>query len=88
MMVPIPIIAQVIQTGAAAAVAAPLLRPQQAGAIGGPATFDNFPGRAPVISVLDHRGCSRKVCTHFPFVLHLSTAHGNAMGRWQDLNAF
>ena len=48
---------QVVQGGAAAAVAAPLLRSSPAGA----ATFDNFPGRAPVISILDHRGCSRKV---------------------------
>jgi hypothetical protein len=48
---------QVVQGGAAAAVAAPLLRSSPAGA----ASFDNFPGRAPVISILDHRGCSRKV---------------------------
>jgi len=48
---------QVVQGGAAAAVAAPLLRSSPAGA----ASFDNFPGRAPVISVLDHRGCPRKV---------------------------
>eukprot|EP00802_Teleaulax_amphioxeia_P014331 Tamp_14394.p1 GENE.Tamp_14394~~Tamp_14394.p1 ORF type:complete len:151 (-),score=33.08 Tamp_14394:1181-1633(-) len=47
---------QVVQGGAAAAVAAPLLRSSPAGA----ASFDNFPGRAPVISVLDHRGCPRK----------------------------
>jgi hypothetical protein len=48
---------QVVQGGAAAAVAAPLLRSSPAGA----ASFDNFPGRAPVISILDHRGCPRKV---------------------------
>eukprot|EP00277_Geminigera_cryophila_P036906 CAMPEP_0173102152 /NCGR_PEP_ID=MMETSP1102-20130122/37363_1 /TAXON_ID=49646 /ORGANISM="Geminigera sp., Strain Caron Lab Isolate" /LENGTH=149 /DNA_ID=CAMNT_0013996199 /DNA_START=305 /DNA_END=754 /DNA_ORIENTATION=+ len=47
---------QVVQSGAAAAVAAPLLRTAPATA----ASYDNFPGRAPVISVLDHRGCSRK----------------------------
>ena len=57
---------QVVQAGAAAAVAAPLLRTKPAEAIGGPATFDNFPGRAPVITVLDHRGCSRKVCSRIP----------------------
>ena len=51
---------QVVQAGTAAAVAAPLLRSSPAGA----ASFDNFPGRAPVITVLDHRGCSRKVLVY------------------------
>ena len=44
---------QVVQAGAAAAVAAPLLRANPA-----EAQYDKS-GRAPVILVMDHRGCNR-----------------------------
>ena len=44
---------QVVQAGAAAAVAAPLLRANPA-----EATMDKS-GRAPVITIFDHRGCNR-----------------------------
>ena len=44
---------QVVQAGAAAAVAAPLLRGSPA-----EAKMDKS-GRAPVITILDHRGCNR-----------------------------
>ena len=55
-----------MQTAGAAAVAAPLLRPKEADAFFQdeaiiPGKFENFPSRAPVISILDHRGCPRKV---------------------------
>ena len=44
---------QVVQAGAAAAVAAPLLRSSPA-----EAKYDKS-GKAPVITILDHRGCNR-----------------------------
>ena len=44
---------QVVQAGAAAAVAAPLLRANPAAA-----QYDRS-GRAPVITIFDHRGCQR-----------------------------
>ena len=46
---------QVVQAGAAAATVAPLLRSKPAEA----SNFrPGFPGRAPVITVFDHRGCT------------------------------
>jgi len=45
--------------GAAAAVVAPLLRPGKASALGINKT--RFNGKAPVITVFDHRGCSAHV---------------------------
>jgi hypothetical protein len=45
----------VVQGAAAAAVVAPLLRPNAAGAEG------DFASRAPGITIMDHRGCPRKV---------------------------
>ena len=45
---------QVVQGGAAAAIAAPLLRANPAEAVG-----SQFKGKAPVITVFDHRGCQR-----------------------------
>ena len=55
-----------MQTAGAAAVAAPLLRPKEADAFFQdepitPGKFEGFLSRAPVISIFDHRGCSRKV---------------------------
>jgi hypothetical protein len=58
---------QVVQAGAAAAVAAPLLRPADADAASdmgfkmGNAAFAKFSrqnGAAPVITIMDHRGCT------------------------------
>ena len=61
-----PVVLQVVQAGAAAAAAAPLLRPAQANAEG--TTFvqhgriyseANGGGKAPIITIFDHRGCTR-----------------------------
>jgi hypothetical protein len=49
---------QVVQTGAAAAVAAPLLRASPAAAVPRGGQMDKS-GRAPVITIFDHRGCNR-----------------------------
>ena len=46
-----------VQAGATAAVAAPLLRPGKADAVYINKT--KFPGKAPIITVFDHRGCKR-----------------------------
>ena len=50
---------QVVQAGASAAVAAPLLRPGKADARpdGIYINKTKFPGKAPIITVFDHRGC-------------------------------
>ena len=48
-----------VQAGASAAVAAPLLRPGKADARpdGIYINKTKFPGKAPIITVFDHRGC-------------------------------
>jgi hypothetical protein len=48
---------QIVQAGAVAGVAAPLLRAKPAEAKGINKT--KFPGKAPIITVFDHRGCKR-----------------------------
>ena len=48
---------QVVQAGAAAAVAAPLLRSSPAEA--GSAAKGDFNARTPFITIMDHRGCQR-----------------------------
>ena len=53
---------QIVQAGAAAAVAAPLLRPNEAQAVPLGSRFsypyDKSP-TTPVITIFDHRGCDR-----------------------------
>jgi hypothetical protein len=51
---------QVVQAGAAAAIAAPLLRSSPATADGAKmGSPDGNTGRAPIITIFDHRGCNR-----------------------------
>ena len=50
---------QVLQGGAAAVVAAPLLRANPAAAGVGIAGLQGAPNKAPVITIFDHRGCNR-----------------------------
>ena len=50
---------QVVQAGAAAAVAAPLLRPEKAAADWSGPYFGCRHQTAPIITIFDHRGCNR-----------------------------
>lgn len=50
---------QVVQTAAAAAVAAPLLRANPAAARSSAEFLKEAKGKAPVITIFDHRGCNR-----------------------------
>ena len=50
---------EVVKAGAAAAVAAPLLRPSQADAAWSGPNFGCKHQTAPLITIFDHRGCNR-----------------------------
>ena len=50
---------EVLKAGAAAAIAAPLLRPNEAGADWSGPNFGSRHGTAPLITIFDHRGCNR-----------------------------
>ena len=50
---------EIVQAGAAAAVAAPLLRPAPADAAWSGPNFGCKHGTAPLITIFDHRGCQR-----------------------------
>jgi len=50
---------ELLKAGAAAAVAAPLLRPNQADAAWSGPNFGSKHGTAPIITIFDHRGCQR-----------------------------